>query len=115
MASGGWTLDPLERVPTRRDCLTKAGGNSGSNVLSGGFTLGSLSGTTWSFSLPLEVSAYSGGADVDLRERGTALDRRARGRVGGGRIGDDDSAPDWKMLLSSHPLSSVPGPNCKDT
>lgn len=34
---------------------------------------------------------------------------RVRG-FGGGRIGDDDSAPDWKTLLSSHPLSSV---NCE--
>ena len=24
----------------------------------------------------------------------------------GGRTGEDDSAPDWKMLLSSQPLSS---------
>lgn len=28
-----------------------------------------------------------------------------------GRTGDD-STPDWNTLLSSHPLSSVPGPNC---
>jgi hypothetical protein len=36
-----------------------------------------------------------------------ALTLRVRGRTGEGRIGDDDSAPDWKMLLSSQPLSSV--------
>jgi hypothetical protein len=34
---------------------------------------------------------------------------RVRG-FGGGRAGEDDSAPDWKMLLSSHPLSSA---NCE--
>lgn len=82
-----------------------AGGNSGSNVLSGGFTLGSLSMAGCSFPFPLDNTAYSGGADVDLRERGTALERRGRGRVGGGLIGEDDSAPDWKMLLSSQPES----------
>lgn len=105
MSSGGWTLELLERVPTRLDCFTMADGISGSNVLSGGFTLDSLSGTGCSFCLPLELTAYSGGADVDLRERGTALLRRGRGRTGGGRRGDEDSAPDWKMLLSSHPES----------
>lgn len=59
---------------------------------------------------------YSGGADVALREdlRGAvealgAAPLRDRG-FGGGRAGEDDSAPDWKMLLSSHPLSSA---NCK--
>ena len=31
---------------------------------------------------------------------------RVRG-FGGGRAGGDDSAPDWKTLLSSHPLSSA--------
>ena len=29
----------------------------------------------------------------------------------GGLTGEEDSAPDWKILLSSQPLSSVPGPN----
>lgn len=27
----------------------------------------------------------------------------------------DDSPPDWKILLSSHPESSVPGPNWEYT
>lgn len=58
---------------------------------------------------------YSGGADValrdDLRVVAEALGAaalRVRG-FGGGRAGEEDSAPDWKTLLSSHPLSS---PNC---
>ena len=48
----------------------------------------------------------------DLRLVVEALDAaalRVRG-FGGGRTGDDDSAPDWKILLSSHPLSSA---NCE--
>lgn len=49
----------------------------------------------------------SGGADAELRLR---LDFRVA-FLRAGRTGDDDSPPDWKMLLSSHPLSSVPGPN----
>lgn len=37
----------------------------------------------------------SGGADSDLRDRvGTTLVLRVRGRIGDGRTGDDDSAPD---------------------
>jgi hypothetical protein len=59
---------------------------------------------------------YSGGAEValreDLREDVEAFGAaalRVRG-LGGGRAGEDDSAPDWKTLLSSHPLSS---PNCE--
>ena len=59
---------------------------------------------------------YSGGADValreDLRDDVEALGAvalRVRG-FGGGRAGEDDSAPDWKILLSSHPLSSA---NCE--
>jgi len=59
---------------------------------------------------------YSGGADVALREDlrvavealGAAA-LRVRG-FGGGRKGEDDSAPDWKTLFSSHPLSSA---NCE--
>ena len=48
----------------------------------------------------------------DLRVAVEALDAadlRVRD-FGGGRKGDDDSAPDWKTLLSSHPLSSA---NCE--
>ena len=59
---------------------------------------------------------YSGGAEValreDLRDDVEALGAatlRVRG-FGGGRAGEDDSAPDWKTLLSSHPLSSA---NCE--
>jgi hypothetical protein len=43
--------------------------------------------------LRLDVEALGAAA---LRDRG----------FGGGRAGEDDSAPDWKILLSSHPLSS---------
>lgn len=56
---------------------------------------------------------YSGGAEVafreDLRLVVEALESaalRVRG-LGGGRAGEEDSAPDWKILLSSHPLSSA--------
>lgn len=48
-----------------------------------------------------------GGADIDT------LDFLEVFRFAFGDLtGDEDSAPDWKMLLSSQPLSSVPGPNC---
>lgn len=50
----------------------------------------------------------SGGADIESRLR--RLDLRGPFAFVG-RTGDEDSAPDWKMLLSSQPLSSVPGPN----
>lgn len=45
-----------------------------------------------------------GGAEEDFRDWRSG--RRDLGRTGEGRIGDDDSAPDWKTLLSSQPLSS---------
>ena len=45
---------------------------------------------------------------VDVEALGAAA-LRVRG-FGGGRAGGDDSAPDWKTLLSSHPLSSA---NCE--
>jgi hypothetical protein len=52
-----------------------------------------------------------GGADMDLRDlRVDELDALflvAFGLEGGGWIGEDDSAPDWKILLSSQPLSSA--------
>jgi hypothetical protein len=35
------------------------------------------------------------------------LFRGGRGLEGVGRAGEESSAPDWKMLLSSHPLSSA--------
>lgn len=54
--------------------------------------------------------SISGGADIDRREfRDPDILRVVFGL--GGRRGEDDSAPDWNTLLSSHPLSSVPGPN----
>ena len=83
----------------------------------GGETTGSTSSSLVACSCAGEGDErYSGGADVALREvlrvaveaLGAAA-LRVRG-FGGGRIGDDDSAPDWKTLLSSHPLSSV---NCE--
>ncbi len=58
---------------------------------------------------------YSGGAEVALRDLRVVVEAlgaaalRVRG-FGGGRAGEDDSAPDWKILLSSHPLSSA---NCE--
>jgi hypothetical protein len=61
-----------------------------------------------------EVDGWSGGwggseADIlDTREEGgLALALRVLGLAGEGRIGEEDSAPDWKMLLSSQPLSSA--------
>lgn len=44
---------------------------------------------------------------MDLRDfLAIPLFRGALGLVGDGRAGED-SAPDWKILLSSHPLSSA--------
>ena len=49
----------------------------------------------------------SGGRDKNLRDlRGAKDFREDFGLTGEGRAGDEDSAPDWKILLSSHPLSS---------
>jgi hypothetical protein len=52
-----------------------------------------------------------GGADIDLRDFCVdALGALLRGGFGlevGDRTGEEDSAPDWKMLLSSQPLSSA--------
>lgn len=48
---------------------------------------------------------------MDFLGRLGALERRARVRVVGARTGDDDSAPDWKILLSSQPES--PSSNVK--
>ena len=54
-----------------------------------------------------EGSDIWGGADIDLRVlRGPTLVLDALGFTGEGRTGEEDSAPDWKMLLSSQPLSS---------
>lgn len=79
-------------------------GMSGSNVDSG----------IVSKTVPREVDGWRGGwggseADFfDTRdEGGLALVLRVLGLVGEGRMGEEDSAPDWKMLLSSQPLSSV--------
>ena len=54
----------------------------------------------------------SGGADMDILDF-LAEDFRAElSRLTfGARTGEEDSFPDWKMLLSSHPESIVPGPN----
>ena len=55
-----------------------------------------------------------GGSEADFLgardEEGLAVVLRVLGLVGEGRTGEDDSAPDWKMLLSSQPLSS---PHCE--
>lgn len=52
-----------------------------------------------------------GGADIDLRDlRAAAVEALLRGTFAldaDGRTGEEDSAPDWKILLSSHPLSSA--------
>jgi len=52
-----------------------------------------------------------GGSEADFLdtrdEGGLALVLRVLGLVGEGRTGEEDSAPDWKMLLSSQPLSSA--------
>ena len=52
-----------------------------------------------------------GGSEADFRdardEGGLALVLRVLGLAGEGRMGEEDSAPDWKMLLSSQPLSSA--------
>ena len=51
----------------------------------------------------------SGGSDVETLDF-RSFDLRA---FGFDSFTGDDSPPDWKILLSSHPESSVPGPNCK--
>lgn len=55
-----------------------------------------------------------GGSEADFLdardEGGLALVLRVLGLVGEGRTGEEDSAPDWKILLSSQPLSS---PHCE--
>jgi hypothetical protein len=55
-----------------------------------------------------------GGSEADFfdarDEGGLVLVLRVLGLAGEGRIGEEDSAPDWKMLLSSQPLSS---PHCE--
>ena len=66
-------------------------------LLSGGLTEGNRSR-----SLPLlfggEGEDICGGADIDLRDlrggRVVTIDLRARARVGDGRTGEEDSAPD---------------------
>src|SRR6267378_7569969 len=96
-----------------------SGDNSGENLDRGGETTGSCSCCTASSTSRTgeDDEWYSGGADVALRDLrvvdealGAAL--RVRGFVGG-RAGEDDSAPDWKTLLSSHPLSSANCERCK--
>jgi len=51
-----------------------------------------------------------GGSEADFidtrDEGGLALVLRVLGLAGEGRMGEEDSAPDWKILLSSQPLSS---------
>lgn len=109
---------PLDRVSR----LT-SGGSCGLNVLEGGLTLerdfaadaglaedAGLDRGSWNGSMLLsgDSERYCGGADADLRDldagRADVLMRRIR--RGGGRMGEEDSAPDWKTLLSSHPESS---------
>ena len=55
-----------------------------------------------------------GGSETDFLdtrdEGGLMMVLRVLGLVGEGRIGEEDSAPDWKILLSSQPLSS---PHCE--
>lgn len=95
-----------------------SGDKCGANLDRGGETTGSLSTSlaTCGSCSGEDDERYSGGAEValreDLRDDVEALGAaalRVRG-FGGGRAGGDDSAPDWKILLSSHPLSSA---NCE--
>lgn len=49
-----------------------------------------------------------GGADMDLRDLRVAVFLRRILALGGEALtGDEDSAPDWKIFLSSQPLSSA--------
>jgi hypothetical protein len=52
-----------------------------------------------------------GGADIDFRDlRLDVVDALLRGTFGfemDDRMGEEDSAPDWNLLLSSQPLSSA--------
>ncbi len=95
-----------------------SGDKCGAKLDCGGEATGSLSSSlaicgSWGGE---DDERYSGGAEVALRED-LRVDVEALGAAalrvrgfGGGRAGGDDSAPDWKTLLSSHPLSS---PNCE--
>lgn len=48
-----------------------------------------------------------GGAEKDFRDfRAPILFREPLVRIEAGRRGEESSAPDWKILLSSQPLSS---------
>ena len=79
-------------------------GNSGSNRDWGGETAdaGKL----------VRVGLISGGADIDILDFFAEDFRPELSRLTfGARTGEDDSLPDWKMLLSSHAESIVPGPN----
>jgi hypothetical protein len=95
-----------------------SGDKCGAKLDRGGETTGSLSSSlaTCGSRGGEDDERYSGGAEVALRE-GLRVDVEALGAAalrvrgfGGGRAGEDDSAPDWKTLLSSHPLSSA---NCE--
>lgn len=79
-------------------------GRSGSNSLSGGLTAVRLLGILEGEPFPGEGGgANCGGTELAFFERlGMALFLRARGLTGDGEA---DSAPDWKMLLSSQPES----------
>lgn len=79
-------------------------GNSGSYSDSGNLTF-----AAWCESrIGEENGRTCGGADEDFFDLLVPrLLRAALTLVGEGRAGDESSAPDWKMLLSSQPLSSA--------
>ena len=55
-----------------------------------------------------DEGGISGGAEIDFLDfREDTGFRPALVRTGDGRTGEEDSAPDWKILLSSQPLSSA--------
>lgn len=70
---------------------------------------GNLTSAPWCESrIGEENGRTCGGADEDFLDLLVPrLLRAARTLAGEGRAGDESSAPDWKMLLSSQPLSSA--------
>jgi hypothetical protein len=86
----------------------KLGGKLGSNLKVGDCCACCIRSANWG-ALGGDDDGEEGGADIDLRDL-RALDALLRGAFcleRDDRMGDEDSAPDWKMLLSSQPLSSA--------
>ena len=88
-------------------CVTH-GGEADCEVLEGGAdynaqVVGSLRDVKWAFAHLSEDGG--GGIDTDLRTRAVLM-WRTRDFAKDVRTGEDDSAPEWKILMSSRPESA---------